>query len=127
MLLISVVLSLLILLVTLASLIIKRTGYEGKAKERVEKFKKSIFFNMIISQILVNALKCYIIGFMSFHMTDSDVGSKSLGAVILSIYIALPFFFARLLYKRQEELKDQEQIDKIGKLYEYLVTVTALN
>ena len=59
--------------------------------------------------ILMSGLKCYIIAFTAFRMSDSDSGSKILAAILFLIYILLPLFFARLLYKKETKLELKEK------------------
>ena len=100
---ISTVLLVLVLLVLLGSYIIKRTGYSGKVKQRLEQLKKSLFFNLLIGYILLNGLKYYILGFSSLHRSDSDVGSKIVGGLVILLYFILPLFFAYILYKMEKK------------------------
>ena len=47
-LLLSTILTVIILLIALAAYIIKRTGYQGKLKDKINTLKSRIFYNMII-------------------------------------------------------------------------------
>ena len=100
---ISTALLLVISLVLLGAYILKRIGYHGKLLERISQYKKSIFFNILITYSLLNGLKYNILAFTSLHQSDSDAGSKLLGALLLSLFIVLPLYYAHLLLKREKE------------------------
>ena len=122
---ISAVLIVLISLIAVATIIIKRTGYEGRLKDRINSLRQRIFYNMLIEYSLVNSLKFYILAFLSLN--KSDLGTKLLGAGVLAFFLVLPLFFARLLKKNEERLGLAEVRQKIGVLYEGLTTVNAIN
>ena len=100
---ISTALLLVISLVLFGAYILKRIGYHGKLLERISQYKKSIFFNILITYSLLNGLKYNILACTSLYRSDSDAGSKLLGALLLSLFIVLPLYYAYLLQKREKE------------------------
>ena len=101
----SSILTVTILLIALAAYIIKRTGYRGKLRDKIYQLKSKIFYNMIISYSLQNALKYYMLAFFALNGSDSSIASKVFGGFILTVYIGLPLVFARLLHKMEGKLK----------------------
>ena len=96
---ISTILVVVILVCALATFIMKRTGYTGKFKQRVQTMWRNIFFNMLISLCLLNGLKYYILAFTALARSDSGVESKLIGAFVLTVFVLLPLYFARMLKK----------------------------
>ena len=109
-------------LITLASYIINRTGYRGKFKKHIDALKKRLFFNMLIAFTLLNALKFYVLALTTVNGADVGIVKKILAGLCLLFLVILPLFYARLLYKWQNELHKAELRDKLGKLYEGLHT-----
>ena len=105
----TLVLAVFVALVILALYIINRTGYQGKFKQRILSLKQQIFYNMLIAMILLNGLKSYILALTTLNRSDSDTGSKILAVILLLLYLALPYFFARMLYKQEKKLTFEEQ------------------
>ena len=98
---ISALLACIILIVVIATFIIKRTGYQGKFKARVEQFKKRLFYNMLIQYVLLNALKHFIMAFTAFKLKESDIGTITIAAIILLLYLLLSVLFSCLLHLRE--------------------------
>ena len=86
-----------ILIVIIATFIIKRTGYQGKVKARVEQLKKRLFYNILIEYVLLNALKYYMLAFTAFRLKKSDIGSIAIAVSVLLLYVALTVLFTWLL------------------------------
>ena len=116
-----------ILIVVIATFIIKKTGYQGKVKTRVEQFKKRLFYNILIEYVLLNSLKYFIMAFTAFRLKGSDIGSITIAVIILLLYLVLSVLFTCLLHMRELQLGDPEQKEKIGKLYEGMTTLDAIN
>ena len=68
-----------------------------------------------------------MLAFTSFERSDSDVGSRLLGGCILTVFIILPLFYARLLLKNEKKLVHRETSEKYGILFDGLTTVNDLN
>ena len=109
-------------LISLTSYIINRTGYRGKFKKHINALKKRLFFNMLIAFTLMNALKFYVLALTIVNGADVGIVKKILAGLCLLLMVILPLFYARLLYKWQNQLHKAELRDKFGKLYEGLHT-----
>ena len=92
-------------------------GYKGTVLQKIKSLNEKIFFNMIISYILINSLKFFVLSFTAFKSSDSDYESEVLGGVLLSLYLLMTLFFAFLLFKLGEKLASQYHERKIGRLY----------
>ena len=90
-----------ILIVVIATFIIKRTGYQGKVKARVEQLKKRLFYNILIEYVLLNALKYYMLAFTAFKLMRSDIKSIAIAVIILLLYVVLTVLFTCLLRLRE--------------------------
>ena len=90
-----------VLVLTLASYIINRTGYRGRVQRYIDSLKKKLFFNMLIAFTLLNALKFYVLAFTNLNGVDTGIEKKIAAGFILLILVLLPLFYARLLYKRE--------------------------
>ena len=104
----TIVLAVLVALVILALYIMKKTGYQGKLKQRIVSLKQQIFYNMLIAMILLSGLKSYMLALTTLNRSDSDTGSQILAVSLLLLYLALPCFFARLLRKEEKKLTLEE-------------------
>ena len=73
------------------------------------------------------ALKFFMLAFTSFHLSDSDLGSKIIGVIVLSLYIALTLLIVQKLRQKEKILESAESKEKFGELYGGLTTLNSIN
>ena len=120
----GVMLVVLIFILFLAILIVSLIRFckcSSKLHSVFLKVKKKLFWNTFLRYALTSSLKTSIsvtaaLSMISFSDTKR-IADAVVSITLITILVALPFFFAYLLQRNKTELTKQWMRDKIGSLY----------
>lgn len=88
-----------------------------KNKQRLDGLKSKVFWNPLIRYTLLNALKLNMTAMTAYKTNLSDEANVSIASCIMFMFVFLPFFYAIILYRKNDELDKEKNIKAFGTLY----------
>ena len=89
-----------------------------KNKQRLDGLKSKVFWNPLIRYTLLNALKLNMTAMTTYKTNLSDDANVSIASCIMFMFVFLPFVYAIILYRKNDELDDEKNIKAFGTLYQ---------